>query len=262
MSSLITNDGAQYRVGKFSVDFHCGTCKTIYFVNGGYKVDSCIYGHPQKTNYTFFGKTNATMAKEFKSNMNSFMQLTGKSFSAVVFNECCIRSVTKTCIKKHILQLLVRHKIPHAKSIVQKLIREYKGFLADFRHDKYKSINFRRCVDIPLVSYVTPYFRLSKHENNKTVILKFDMSSAYPSQLKSILLPYRDAGKKYVFDQANAYLDTLIKGTSIHLLSRSLHLKMKKYQNPSLLCVELAVRETTVNAHTQIIKGRFTSTQL
>ena len=210
ITSLITNNGRQYTVGNFSVDFHCGVCKTIYYVNGGYKVDNCEYGHAQKTNSSFYGKSNYRMVNEFKSNMKRFIEMTNNTFSAVVFNECCIRSDKKTSIKKHILDLFVRNKVVSAKIIADRLIREYKGYLADFRHEKYKSIDFRRCVDYPLVSFITPYFRLNKNHNNKTVILKFDMCSAYPNQLKTILLPYRDAGKKYVFDEANDYINSLI----------------------------------------------------
>lgn len=210
MSSLITNNGQQFKINQYSADFHCSSCKTMYFINGAYKVDTCQFGHKHNLSHTFFGKSKTELASEFKSNLDIIINLTNNKLEPVIFNECCIKSKNKIAIKRHILTQLIKYKVPKAKLITVDLLADYKKLLKNYTTDKYKSIDYRHCVDLPFVTFVKPYFRLNEKRLNHFSICKYDMKSAYPNQLKNILLPYQDAGVKFVFDEANHYFNTLI----------------------------------------------------
>ena len=80
------------------------------------------------------------------------------------------------------------------------------------------SINYRECTNKPMVSSLNPYFILNASTDNLYIIQKYDLISAFPNQFKSIILPYRDGGKKYVYRQANQYLDKIIAaGTHVNI---------------------------------------------
>ena len=218
LHSAINNDGMQFRKRNLTADFHCSKCNYAYFINGLYKTENCTFGHRQNMKSTFFGKTKTQMSDKFKTNLTTFMDLTDNKLIPVIFPQCCILSKAKLSLKMHILKLLVSRNIPSAKLLQTKLINSLNKSLKTYSRDRYRAINYRECTNKPMVSSLNSYFLLNASRDNLYIIQKYDLVSAFPNQFKSMILPYRDGGKKYVFRQANQYLDQIIAaGTHVNI---------------------------------------------
>ena len=209
LKSSLTNNGEQFKVKNFSADFVCTKCNFMYFVNGSYKSD-CTFGHKENLNAKFFGKTKQEMRSKFNSNVKTIQILTHHKFTTIIFDECCISSRNKLAIKMHILKLLFANKIPNAKYIQTKFMHDFKKLLKNYDRSRYESISYRQCTNLAFVTFITPYFRLKETPNNKFIIERFDINSAFPNELTNIQLPCRDIGQKYVFKEADKHFDYLI----------------------------------------------------
>ena len=210
--STLTNNGEQYRVSNLSADIVCFTCNSLYYINGAYKTQTCNFGHKQQKTKLFFGKSKKELVNKFNANVTTLLQKSGIDFNVTTFNQCCIYARNKIAIKQHILQILHKHKIESAQIIVKKLLSKFVHLLSTYNRERYEALQYRSCTNLPFVCFIKPYFMINSVLNdNKLILTKYDLKSAFPTQLKSILLPCRDKGEKYVFDEADLFLNTIIQ---------------------------------------------------